>query len=133
MSNFTGVLLMTSDGESFLDRDLLLKAGIPDPGQAAFAATGFLHAKGLGSGQAIVVTGTKGNPVGGVSTIIMTDSFAAVSADEALKPILEKMAAKPKKKPSRKEKGQAVAKKEPKIKRAANAKKVSRKDETGKR
>jgi hypothetical protein len=66
----------TLDDLNSTDDSLLLRAGIPDPTQAIFAATQFLlKTKKLVPGQMIVVTGNKGT-FGQVSVIVMTDAQA---------------------------------------------------------
>jgi hypothetical protein len=81
MPDFKGRLTVinsqsTLDDLNSTDDSLLLRAGIPDPTQAIFAATQFLlKTKKLVPGQMIVVTGSKGT-FGQVSVIVMTDARA---------------------------------------------------------
>lgn len=75
MPDFKGRLTVIN-GQSSLNNDLLLRAGLPDATQAIFAATQFLlKTVGLISGQAIIVTGNKGS-LGDVSVIVMTSARA---------------------------------------------------------
>ena len=81
MPDFKGRLTVignqsTLDDLNSTDDSLLLRAGIPDPTQAIFAATQFLlKTKKLVPGQMIIVTGSKGT-FGQVSIIVMTDARA---------------------------------------------------------
>lgn len=96
MPDFKGRLTVinsqsTLDDLNSTDDSLLLRAGIPDPTQAIFAATQFLlKTKKLVPGQMIVVTGSKGT-FGQVGVIVMTDArpdaaqpFAVTASDLAL-------------------------------------------------
>ena len=87
MSDFPGILTITSDDQSFLDNSkLLLKSDVSGSAQAALAATSFLQTKHFGTGSPIVVHGKTGKPLGGVPTIRMDDASVgdAVEAAETL-------------------------------------------------
>lgn len=74
MSTFTGTLSIISH-QSSLGTNLLMKAGIPDPTQAIFAATQFLvKIRRLQSGQFIKVIG---NQIPNANIIIMQDAQPA--------------------------------------------------------
>ena len=80
MPTFTGRLTVFSQQSTLAPPTtnfLLLKAGIPDPAQAQFAATFFLlQTRQLHSGQFINVQGTAGK-IGSVNAIAMTNASAA--------------------------------------------------------
>ena len=110
MPTFTGRLTVFGQESNLATSTanfLLLRAGIPDPAQAQFAATFFLlQTKQLHPPQLINVVGTAGR-IGSVNAIAMTDASAAgpspfAFAPTALAPAKKSRKKKAAKKPAKK-------------------------------